>query len=109
VLRAVLGTGLLLAVIAVLALATAAILRRTAAAIVVLLVALLLPQIISTGLPVSAAAWLGRVTPAAGFAVQQTARHYDTAIGPWAGLGVLCAYTAVALACAMWLVRRRDA
>ncbi|WP_395107077.1 ABC transporter permease subunit [Actinomadura sp. SCN-SB] len=109
VLRAVLGTGLLLAVVAVLALATATILRRAAAAIVVLLVALLLPQIVASGLPVSAAVWLDRVTPAAGFAIQQTVRQYDTAIGPWAGLGVLCAYTAAAMACAMWLVRRRDA
>jgi hypothetical protein len=108
VLRAVVCTGLLLALVAVLALATATILRRAAAAIVVLLVVLLLPQILATGLPVSAAVWLERLTPAAGFAAQQTAEKYDTALGPWAGLGVLCAYTAVALACAVWLVRRRD-
>jgi hypothetical protein len=109
VLGAVVGTGLLLALVAVLALATATILRRAAAAIVVLLVALLLPQIVATGLPVSAAVWLGRLTPAAGFAVQSTSEKYDTAIGPWAGLGVLAAYTAVAMGCAVWLVRKRDA
>ncbi|QFG19857.1 ABC transporter permease subunit [Actinomadura sp. WMMB 499] len=109
VLRAVLGTGLLLAVVAVLALAVAVIVRRTAPAIALVLLALLVPQIVATGLPVSAARWLERVTPAAGFAVQQTVPRYDTAIGPWAGLGVLCAYAAVALAAAAWLLRRRDA
>jgi hypothetical protein len=30
-------------------------------------------------------------------------------IGPWAGLGVVFAYTAVALLVAFWVVRRRDA
>jgi len=29
--------------------------------------------------------------------------------GPWVGFGVLCAYTAVALAAGFWLLRRRDA
>jgi hypothetical protein len=109
VLRAVLGTAALLAVVAVLALAVAAILRRAAPAIVVLVLALLLPQIVATGLPVEAARWLERVTPAAGFAMQDTVERYDTALGPWAGLGVLCCYAALALAAAVWLVRRRDA
>ncbi|MFI0351994.1 ABC transporter permease subunit [Actinomadura sp. 9N407] len=109
VLRAVLGTGLLLALIAVLTLALAAITRRAAAAIAVPLLVLLLPQILSRGLPVSAARWLDGATPAAGFAIQQTLHRYDTVIGPWAGLGVLAAYTAVAFAAAVWLVRRRDA
>ncbi|MFV2179178.1 ABC transporter permease subunit [Actinomadura sp. LOL_016] len=109
VLRAVLGTGLLLAAVAVLALAIAVIVRRTAPAITIAMLALLVPQLVATGLPVSAARWLERLSPAAGFAVQQTVPRYDTAIGPWAGLGVLCAYAAVALAAAAWLLRRRDA
>ncbi|WP_026401710.1 ABC transporter permease subunit [Actinomadura rifamycini] len=109
VLRAVLGTALLLAVVAVLSVAVAVVVRRSAPAITLVLLALLVPQIAATGLPVSAARWLERLTPAAGFAVQQTVPRYDTAIGPWAGLGVLCAYTAVAVAAAAWLLRRRDA
>ncbi|MFG2091375.1 MULTISPECIES: hypothetical protein [unclassified Spirillospora] len=109
VLRAVVGTGALLGVIAVFALAVAVIVRRSAPAITVVLLLLLVPQIVATGLPLSAARWLERLTPAAGFAIQQTVTQYDRAIGPWAGFGVLCAYTAVALAAAAWLVRRRDA
>ncbi|MEU8803449.1 ABC transporter permease subunit [Spirillospora sp. NPDC048819] len=109
VLRAVLGTAALLGVIAVFSLAVAVIVRRSAPAITVVLLLLLVPQIVATGLPLSAARWLERLTPAAGFAIQQTVTRFDRAIGPWAGFGVLCAYTAVALAAALWLVRRRDA
>ena len=109
VLRAVLGTGLLLAVIALFSLGVATLFRRTTPAITVVLLLLLVPQIVATGLPVSAAVWLDRLTPAAGFAIQQTVRRYDTAIGPWAGFAVLCAYAAVALALGYWRLKRRDA
>jgi regulation of enolase protein 1 (concanavalin A-like superfamily) len=109
VLRAVTGTGLLLALVAVLALAAGAILRRSAGAITGVVLLLVAPQVVAGALPLSTAMWLQRVTPAAGFAVQQTRTRYDTALGPWAGLGVLAAYAAVALALSVWLVRRRDA
>ncbi|MBT2211901.1 ABC transporter permease subunit [Actinomadura sp. NEAU-AAG7] len=109
VLRAAVGTAVLMAVVAVLGVATATILRRGAPAITLVLLVLLVPQIVATGLPVAAARWLQRLTPAAGFAVQHTVRRYDTPIGAFAGLGVLCLYTAAALAAAAWLLRRRDA
>lgn len=109
VLRAVLGTAALLAVVAVFSLAVAVIVRRSAPAITIVLLLLLAPQIVATGLPLSAARWLERLTPAAGFAIQETVTRFDRTIDPWAGFGVLCAYTAAALAAALWLVRRRDA
>lgn len=109
VLRAVVGTAALLAVVAVFSLAVATILRRSTPAITVVLLLLLVPQIIATGLPLSVAVWLNRLTPAAGFAIQQTIERYDSAIGPWAGFGVLCAYTMVALAIAARRLNRRDA
>jgi hypothetical protein len=109
VLRAVVGTAALLAVVAVFSLGVATILRRSAPAITVVLLLLLVPQIVATGLPVEVAVWFERVTPAAGFAIQQTVWHYDTAIGPWAGFGVLCAYTVVVLAVAARRLDRRDA
>lgn len=108
VLRAVLGTAALLAVIAVFSLAVAVIVRRSAPAITLVLLLLLVPQIVATALPLSAARWLERATPAAGFAIQQTVTRFDRPIAPWAGFGVLCAYTAAALALAAWLLRRRD-
>jgi ABC-type transport system involved in multi-copper enzyme maturation permease subunit/regulation of enolase protein 1 (concanavalin A-like superfamily) len=109
VLRALVGTAALMAVVAVLALGVGVILRHSAGAITVVVLLLFVPQILASGLPLSAALWLGRITPAAGFAIQQTVERYDSAISPWAGFGVLCAYTAAALAAAYWLLRRRDA
>lgn len=52
--------------------------------------------------------WLRLVR--AGFAIQQTRLdRLDVVISPWAGLGVLAAWTAVPLALACWRLRRRDA
>ncbi|MEU5991620.1 hypothetical protein ABZ806_21830 [Spirillospora sp. NPDC047418] len=109
VLRAVLGTAALLGAVAVFSLSVAVIVRRSAPAITIVLLLLLVPQIVATGLPLSAARWLERLTPAAGFAIQHTVPRFDQAIAPWAGFGVLCAYTAAALAAAAWLIRKRDA
>jgi len=109
VLRAVVGTAVLFALVSVLSLAVATIVRHTAVAIPVVILPLLVPAIVSTGLPLSVANWLTRLTPAAGFAVQQTIERYDTAIAPLVGLGVLAAYAAVALGVATMLLRRRDA
>jgi hypothetical protein len=109
VLRAVVGTALVIALVAVLTLAVATIVRHTALAIPLVVLPLLVPSIVSTGLPLSAANWLTRLTPSAGFAVQQTIERYDTAIAPLVGLGVLVAYTTVALGLATVLLRRQDA
>jgi hypothetical protein len=116
VLRAVIGSAAALALVAVLSLATGAILRRSAGAITAVIVLLVVPQLVAAALPVSAGRWLLRVTPSAGFAIQQTVERglclpEDGCFpeGPWVGFGVLCAYVAVALAVALWLLRRRDA
>ncbi|MFE7353553.1 ABC transporter permease subunit [Streptomyces sp. NPDC057543] len=120
VLRAVLGTALLLAAVAVLALAVGALLRNTAAAVTLIVVVFVLPMVLLAGLPVGTAHWLMKVTPLAGFAVQQTTPRYDFVSsvclpedgcypqGPWTGLAVPCAYAAVALGLAVWRLRRRD-
>jgi ABC-type transport system involved in multi-copper enzyme maturation permease subunit len=122
-LRVVVGTAALLAVSAVLALAVGSILRRSVGAVAVVVVAVVLPYIlaIASVLPTSVAQRLLRVTPAAGFAIQQSipqysqvAATYSPATGyfpltPTAGFGVLCAWTALALGLAVVLLRRRDA
>jgi ABC-type transport system involved in multi-copper enzyme maturation permease subunit len=121
--RIVAGTAALLAVAAVLALAVGTILRRSAGAVAAVIVLVVLPYILGTAgvLPAGPAQWLLRITPAAAFAVQQTLPAYpqvDLAYTPfngfyplpsWAGFAVLCAWTAVALGTAMYLLRRRDA
>lgn len=93
---------------AVFGLGVAAVLRRTAFAVAAVLLLTLVPQVAATGFPLPVATWLERLTPAAGFAVQQTVQRYDTAIGPWSGLGVMLAYAVLTLAVAMWLAERRD-
>ena len=122
-LRIIVGTGLLIALAAVLALALGTVLRRSAAAVTLVIVAIVLPYILGVAsvLPVSASDWLLRITPAAAFAVQQAAPQYPQVtalyspssgyfpLAPWAGLAVLCAYAALALGLAVVLLRRRDA
>jgi hypothetical protein len=120
--RVIAGTAALLAVAAVLALAVGAILRRSTAAIAAVFVGVVLPYILGTReiLPLGAAQWLLRVTPAAGFAIEQSIPRYahvtaDYAppdyfpLPPWAGFAVLCGYAAAAMAVAFIVLRRRDA
>ena len=120
--RVILGTGAMLAVASVLALSIGAMLRRSVAAVAAVVVVIVLPYIIGvTGvLPASASEWILRITPAAGFAVEQSVPQYQQVVGhygppdyfplaPWSGFAVLCAYAAVALGLAAWLLRRRDA
>jgi ABC-type transport system involved in multi-copper enzyme maturation permease subunit len=121
--RAVIGTGLLVAVAAVLILAVGAMVRRSAATIAIAIVVFVVPYFLSVTavLPIGADDWLLRVTPAAGYAIQgvyreyaQVAAIYSAANGyyplaPWIGFLVLCAWAALALAGATCLLRRRDA
>jgi ABC-type transport system involved in multi-copper enzyme maturation permease subunit len=120
--RVVIGTAVLLAGCAVLALAVGALLRRGAGAVTVVVALIVLPYILATSyvLPAGPSDWLLRVTPAAGFAIQQTVRAYPQVfsfytpsagyfpLSPIAGLAVLCGYAALALGLAVLLLRRRD-
>jgi hypothetical protein len=107
--RAVVGSGLVLALLAVFALALGAMLRRSAAAITLVIALVILPSMIGPFLTLNGEAWLNRVTPMAGLAIQHTRERFDDAIGPWPGLAVLCAWVACAFAAALVLIRRRDA
>jgi len=121
-LRLVAGTGLLLALAAVLALAVGAVLRRSSAAVAGVIVLVVLPYLLAVSvLPLGAAQWLLRVSPAAAFAIQQSAIQWPQVdnvytpssgyfpLAPVAGLGVLVVWTAVAMGLATVLLRRRDA
>jgi len=122
-LRVILGTAALVAAAAVLTVAVATIVRRSAAAITIVIVTVVVPYFLSvTGaVPAGVANWLLRITPAAGFAVQQsTPAYYQVQapyspgtgfypLAPWAGFAVLCAWTVLALAAAAYLLKRRDA
>jgi ABC-type transport system involved in multi-copper enzyme maturation permease subunit len=118
--RLVVGTAAVLAVSAVLALAIAAIVRRSAIAVTLGVVLVTGPYILAALLSSPATQWLLRLTPAAGFAIQQAYPRYPQVtttylvadgyypLSPWAGFAVLCAWAVAALALAAFLLRRRD-
>lgn len=122
--RVIAGTAAMVAVFAVFALAVGAILRHGAGAVTVAVTAVILPYLLTAAIPVmpaGAADWVLRLTPAAGFAVRQVIPAYPQVaasykpssgyfpLAPWAGFAVACAWAALALALAAYLLRRRDA
>ncbi|MEV7802375.1 hypothetical protein AB0O28_05450 [Microbispora sp. NPDC088329] len=104
--RVVAGTATVLALCAVLACGLGVLLRRGWAAITLALSLVAVPFAVTAFpfLPDDVSRWLLRLTPAAGFAVQQTAveypqvvAHYAPSAGyfplpGWAGVAVSCAY-----------------
>jgi ABC-type transport system involved in multi-copper enzyme maturation permease subunit len=122
-LRVILGTGALIALASVLALALGTVLRRSAGAITAAIVLIVLPYMLvfASAVPAGLSQWLMRITPAAAFAVQQTLPQYHQVsylytpsegfypLAPAVGLAVLGAYTLVALLVANRLLRTRDA
>jgi ABC-type transport system involved in multi-copper enzyme maturation permease subunit len=121
--RVMVGTAALLGVAAVLALAVGTILRRSAPAITAVIVGIVLVYILGIGpglLPSGVGQWLLRLTPAAGFAIQQSLPKWPQVatvyqppdyypLAPWAGFAVLCGYAVLAMGLAVFLLRRRDA
>jgi ABC-type transport system involved in multi-copper enzyme maturation permease subunit len=124
--QVIVGSGALVALTAIAALGIGTVLRRSAGAILVGVLVFVMPTFTGPGVigPTSAgtaATWLYRVTPAAGFSVlgllprsALVSYPYTMANGyyplaPWAGLLVLAAYAAVALFAARVVLRRRDA
>jgi hypothetical protein len=122
--RMIVGTAALLGVAAVLALGIGAVLRRGAPAVAAVIAAIVLPYFFAgplAVLPAGAADWLLRVTPAAGFAIQQGYPRYPQLdagytpangyfpLAPWAGFAVLALWAALALALAGYVLHRRDA
>jgi ABC-type transport system involved in multi-copper enzyme maturation permease subunit len=124
--RIVAGTGALLAVAAVLALAIGTIVRRSAPAVAIVIVVIFVPYLLAFG-PLAGqrgtggGGWALQITPAAALSVQQAVPQFHQLIAnyplssgyyplaPWAGLAVECAWAAAALALAYYLLRRRDA
>jgi ABC-type transport system involved in multi-copper enzyme maturation permease subunit len=121
-LRVIVGVGALLALAAVLALALGTALRRSAGAVTAVIGLIVLPYVLAfaSALPNGVSEWLLRITPAAGFAVEQALPQYHQVnylyapaqgffpLSPAAGLAVLCAYTLLALGLAGYLLRTRD-
>ena len=120
-LQIIAGSGALLALTAVAVLALGTILRTSAPAITTGIAVFVLPYLISTYSSGGVGTWLFRLTPAAAFSIlgviprsavvdaPYTMSNDYYPLAPWAGLLVLCAYTAIAFAIATLALRRRDA
>jgi regulation of enolase protein 1 (concanavalin A-like superfamily) len=115
VLRAVILTAAVVAALAVFSVGVGTIMRHSAAAITTVLALVLVPVIASSAMSAGPALWMMRLTPAGGLATQRAKPPTRTLVepwamlSPWAGLAVVCAYAAVSMIAAWWLVRRRDA
>lgn len=110
VLRAVLGGGLFLAVVGLLGLGLGGLTRSTAGATATLFGLLFVPMLLLELLP---RAWQSTVGPylpmEAGSQVFIAQQRGPDDLGPWAGIGVFCLYSLVALTASLLLVDRRDA
>jgi hypothetical protein len=115
VLRALLLTAAFMAGVAVVGLGIGMLLRHSAAAITITILLVLAPIIVGMILPGTSPKWLMYTTPAGGMATQRakpptiTLAEPWALIGPWAGIGVVAAWVALALGFAWWQLRERDA
>jgi ABC-type transport system involved in multi-copper enzyme maturation permease subunit len=109
VLRAVVGGGLYLVIVALLGVALGALVRSTAGGIATLFGILLVLPLIVRFLPSS---WADTISPylpsSAGQAIFVVMRD-PTTLAPWNGFLLFCGYAAVALAAAAVVLVRRDA
>lgn len=105
VVRAVIGTGIDLALIGLLGLALGVLLRRAAPAIAVIVVLLFIPSQATDALP----AWLQKYLPTlAGTQISNVIPAHN-ALPAWAGLGLMAAFTAAMLTCALLRLCATDA
>lgn len=116
VLRAVVGTGLVLTVLGLLALGLATIIRHTAGSIFAFVGLVLVLTFVSGAFPTSVQNAVERYLPLI-IAEHMTVTnplhtgHLTNAplFSQWAGFGVLCGYAVLALGVGAWLMNRRDA
>lgn len=113
VLRAVVGAGLYLALLGLLALGLATIIRHTAGAISAFVGVVLVLPIIVQALPISISNAVARYLPAniglVMFSTHGVPDDIGPAFSPWAGFALLAAYTVVVLGVGCWVLVRRDA
>lgn len=110
-LRSVIGTGLYLAVVGLLALGLGALIRRTAGAIAVFVGLLLVVPVFFQALPAASQSAITKFLPSdAGQALIGRTKFAPSSslLSPWVGFAVFCAYTAVVLIAAFIALSRRD-
>lgn len=113
VVRAVVGAGLYLAVLGLLALGLATIIRHTAGAISAFVGVVLVLPLIVEALPTSISNAVARYLPAnigrVMFSTHGVPDRLGPAFSPWTGFALLVLYTVVVLALGCWVLLHRDA
>jgi ABC-2 type transport system permease protein len=113
VLRAVVGAGLYLTVLGLLALGLATIIRHTAGAISAFVAVVLVLPLIVQALPASISDAVARYLPAniglVMFSTTSVASRVEHSFSPWAGFALLVGYTVAVLGIGCWVLVRRDA
>ena len=109
VLRAVIGGGLYLAVIAVFALGIGAILRHTAGSITVVVGLFFVLPIFGGFLPGGWGRTVRELLPSYAGGAIMTTHPTSAMLTPWTGFAVFCLYAVVTIAAAFLLFQRRDA
>jgi ABC-type transport system involved in multi-copper enzyme maturation permease subunit len=113
VLRAVVGGGLYLALLGLLALGLATIIRHTAGAIATFAGVVLVLPLIVQALPTSISNAVARYLPAniglVLFSTHGLPDRVGPAFSPWTGFAILVIYTIVILGIGCWVLVRRDA
>ncbi|MDA8331265.1 MAG: ABC transporter permease [Candidatus Dormibacteraeota bacterium] len=107
--RAVVGAGLMVTALAVLAVVVGTLLRHSAAAIATLMAILLVLPAIAQALPTS---WRNLITefwPTQAGSQLTSVYHAAHTLQPWPGFGVMCLFVAIVYAIAAMLLDRRDA
>ncbi|WP_433325087.1 ABC transporter permease subunit [Spirillospora sp. CA-294931] len=109
ILRAVIGGGLYLTLIALFSLGIGALLRHTAGAVTTVLGLLFVLPIIGNFLPGDWGDTLRRYLPSNAGGAIMSAHKAENSLDPWTGFGVFALYTAVVLVAAVVLFNKRDA
>ena len=110
--RSVLGAGLYLAVLGLLALGLGTLIRRAAGAIAAVIGLVIVLPVLVQGLPASWQAAITRYLPsAAGQAIIGHTKFTPSAplLSPWPGFALFCAYACITLVIAAVTLNRRDA
>jgi ABC-type transport system involved in multi-copper enzyme maturation permease subunit len=111
-LRSVIGAGLYLAVLGLLALGLGTLIRRTAGAIAAIVGLVLILPVLVQGLPASWQTAITRYLPsAAGQAIIGRTKFAPSGhlLSPWTGFALFCGYAAATLIAATITLNRRDA
>jgi ABC-2 type transport system permease protein len=107
--RSVFGSALVLTGVALLGLGLGALLRNAAGGITALFGVLFGLTLVAGFLPGNLGHQVREYLPENTASDVTTMTHQAGALGPWAGFGLFCLYTAVTLGASAWLLRRRDA